>query len=415
MTVGAHRTQGVSVEKIDPYAAPRRRRAVRIPPSIFGIVLGLSGLTVLWVFAHASFGGPEMIGDALGGLATIVWVGLTVAYLRQGPRQILADARDATVSPFLAAWVMSAYVLAAGWLEPLAPGTTRAIVNVFLVIGLLVSGLLTGQWLTGGLEEATFGPAFYLPGVGIDFVGADAAATVGLHSIAQLFFGIGVAAWGSDQLGDARMFFRRRLAPSPIPTMAIEMAPAAARRAIKPSHYAQLRDLSTRAPGGRSRRSSCAAGPWVRGWPPQLVGRPRSTGLWAGFALRVAPSLGGGGAPSKVGISVVGFDRVRPGEIHLSRWRQPAEETGVVLRDVGVVSLAEAVRERFSSAPSLGPTPLADSLLLEVHGSPLVARSPTLVDSAPCHRPLLAPSRSCFRPPRHSHALALTVALPPQS
>jgi hypothetical protein len=80
-------------------------------------------------------------------------------------------------------------------LEPHAPGAARAIVIAFMVIGLLVSGLLNGQWLLGGLDEATFGPAFVLPGIGIGFVGADAAATVGLHSIAELFFGIGVAGW----------------------------------------------------------------------------------------------------------------------------------------------------------------------------------------------------------------------------
>jgi tellurite resistance protein len=101
-------------------------------------------------------------------------------------------------------------------------------VIVFLVIGLLVGGLLVGQWMTGGLEEATFGPAFFLPGLGIGFVGGDAAATVGLHSIGELFFGMGIASWvliGSVTLN--RLFFRPRLAPSLIPTMAIELAPAA--------------------------------------------------------------------------------------------------------------------------------------------------------------------------------------------
>jgi tellurite resistance protein len=137
------------------------------------------------------------------------------------------DARDATVGPFLAAPVMSAYVLAVV-LEPHAPGTARAIVIAFLVIGLLVSGLLVGQWLTGGLEEQTFGPAFFLPGIGIGFVGADAAARVGLHSIAQLFFGIGIASWVLiSSVALNRMLFRPRLPPSLIPTMAIELAPAA--------------------------------------------------------------------------------------------------------------------------------------------------------------------------------------------
>jgi tellurite resistance protein len=201
---------------------------VRIPPNLFGIALGLSGLSALWEFSWTSFGAPAAVGDALGVVSAVVLIGLTVAYLRQGPRRILADARDATVGPFLAAPVITAYVLAAGVLEPHAPGTARAIVIVFLVIGLLVSGLLTGQWLTGGLVEETFGPAFFLPGIGIGFVGADAAATVGLHGMAELFFGVGIASWVLiSSVALNRMFFRPRLAPSLIPTMAIELAPAA--------------------------------------------------------------------------------------------------------------------------------------------------------------------------------------------
>jgi tellurite resistance protein len=200
---------------------------VRIPPNFFGIALGLAGLSALWAFAEASFGAPAMVGAALGILAAVIWIGLTVAYLRQGPRRILADARDATVGPFLAAPVMSAYALATV-LEPYAPGAARAIVIVFLVIGLLLSGLLIGQWMTGGLEEATFGPAFFLPGIGTGFVGADAAATVGLDSIAGLFFGVGVAAWVLiSSVALNRMFFQPRLPPNLIPTMAIELAPAA--------------------------------------------------------------------------------------------------------------------------------------------------------------------------------------------
>jgi tellurite resistance protein len=201
--------------------------AARIPPNLFGIALGLAGLAALWVFAGASFGGPAAVGDALGVLAGAVWAILMVAYLRQGPRRILADARDATLGPFLAAPVMSVYALTYV-LQPHAPGAARALVIVFLVVGLLVSGLLTGQWLTGGLDQATFGPAFFLPGIGIGFVGADAAATVGLHGAAELFFGVGVASWvliGSTTLN--RFFFQPRLPPALIPTMAIELAPAA--------------------------------------------------------------------------------------------------------------------------------------------------------------------------------------------
>jgi tellurite resistance protein len=204
------------------------RPSVRIPPSFFGMALGLAGLAGLWAFAAATLGGPAAVGDALGILAAVVWVALMVVYLRQGPRRILADARDATLSPFLVAPVMGAYVLAADMLEPHAPGAARAIVIAFLVVGLLMCGLLTGQWMTGGLDEQTFGPAFILPGVGIGFVGADAAATVGLHSIAELFFGVGVTSMVLfTSLTLNRLFFQPRLAPILLPTMAIELAPAA--------------------------------------------------------------------------------------------------------------------------------------------------------------------------------------------
>jgi tellurite resistance protein len=202
--------------------------AVRIPPTLFGMALGLAGLAGLWAFAAATFAGPPEVGEALGVVAAAVLAILTVAYLRQGPRRILGDARDTAVGPFLVAPVLAAFVLAGGVLAPHAPGLARAIVIAALVAGLLVCGLLTGQWLTGGLDEATAGPALILPGVGIGFVGADAAATVGLHSIAQLFFGIGAVSLiliGSVPLN--RLFFRPPLAPQLVPTMAIELAPAA--------------------------------------------------------------------------------------------------------------------------------------------------------------------------------------------
>jgi tellurite resistance protein len=200
---------------------------VRIPPNLFGIALGLSGLAGLWLYASSAFGAPAAVGDAIALLAAATLVVLTAAYVRQGPRQILADTRDATVGPFLGAAVMSAFILGAA-LAPHAPTAARVVVEITLVVGVLVGGWLTGQWMTGGLQEETFGPAFFLPGIGAGFLGAQAAETVGLHSVAGLYFGIGMVAWvfvSSVVLN--RMFFRPRLGAGLIPTMAIEVAPPA--------------------------------------------------------------------------------------------------------------------------------------------------------------------------------------------
>jgi tellurite resistance protein len=202
-------------------------RSARIPPNFFGMALGLSGLAALWLYASDQFGAPAAVGDGLALIAAGVLVLVTAAYVRQGPRQIAADTRDPVVGPFLAAAPISGFLLG----EVLAAHALmagRVVVIVFLVVGLLLGGLLTGQWMTGGLVEETFGPAFFLPGLGMGFVGSEAAASVGLHSIAEMYFGIGTVAWVlMSSVVFNRVFFRARLAPALLPTMAIELAPPA--------------------------------------------------------------------------------------------------------------------------------------------------------------------------------------------
>jgi tellurite resistance protein len=199
----------------------------RIPPNLFGIAFGLSGLAAAWLYASTALGAPAAVGNAIAVLAAVTWVLLTLAYLRQGPRRILADSRDAALGPFLAVPVLAALVLGESLAAP-APTAGRVIVIVFLVAGLLLGGLLVGQWMSGGLEETTFTTAFFLPILGVGFIGSEAASVVGLHSIAQVYFGIGVVAWvfmSSVVLN--RLFFRPRLPAPLVPTLAIEVAPPA--------------------------------------------------------------------------------------------------------------------------------------------------------------------------------------------
>jgi tellurite resistance protein len=199
----------------------------RIPPNFFGIAFGLSGLAAAWLYASAAFGAPAAVGNAIAVLAAVTWVLLTIAYLRQGPRRILADSHDAALGPFLAVAVLAALVLGEALAAP-APTAGRVIVIVFLVAGLLLGGLLVGQWMTGGLEEMTFTTAFFLPILGVGFIGSEAASVVGLHAIAQVYFGIGAVGWvfmSSVVLN--RLFFRPRLPAPLVPTLAIVVAPPA--------------------------------------------------------------------------------------------------------------------------------------------------------------------------------------------
>ncbi|MEA2235206.1 MAG: tellurite resistance protein [Solirubrobacteraceae bacterium] len=201
--------------------------AARIPPNLFGIAFGLSGLAVAWLYASTALGAPVAVGNTIAVLAAATWVMLTLAYLRQGPRQILADTRDPALGPFLAVPVLAALTLSEALASP-APTAARVIVIVLLVAGLLLGGWLLGQWMTGGLDEKTFSTAYFLPILGVGLIGSEAASVVGLHSMAQVYFGIGVVSWvfmSSVVLN--RLFFRPRLPAPMIPTLAIEIAPPA--------------------------------------------------------------------------------------------------------------------------------------------------------------------------------------------
>jgi tellurite resistance protein len=198
-----------------------------IPLGFFAASLGLSGLSGMWLFAGTTIGAPRAVGDAIALIAGVVWCVLVVGYLRQGPRRLVTDALDTAAGPLLAAPVMSGLLLGIVLSEH-ARTAGHIVVIVFLVAGALLSGLLLGQWQTGGLDRDRLGPAIYLAGGGIGWVGTQAAYAIGLHHIAAVFFGIGVFTWVCvSSIVLDRLFYRPRLSPDLIPSMAIELAPPA--------------------------------------------------------------------------------------------------------------------------------------------------------------------------------------------
>jgi tellurite resistance protein len=203
------------------------RPITRIPPGFFGAALGLSGLAGLWLFAATSIGVSPLVGDAIALIAGGVWCALAAGYLRQGAHQILADFRDTADGAMLAAPVMSALVLGSV-LSAHARTAGHVVVIVFLILGALLCGLLIGQWMTGGIDEDRLGPALYLPGGGIGFVGCEAAYAIRLNGVAALFFGIGVCTWVfASSIILSRLQYRPRLSAALTPTLAIELAPPA--------------------------------------------------------------------------------------------------------------------------------------------------------------------------------------------
>jgi tellurite resistance protein len=205
--------------------SPKRQRfpGPRVPPSLFGIVLGIAGLTQAWRAAVPLLGTPQAIPDALSIMDAAVWLVLVGLYVAQGPRIIMADLRDPVLSPFVSASALTAMLLSAT-LANAAFAAGRVLVIVFLAVTIALGGWLTGQWMTGGIEPDSVHTGYFLPTAAGGLIGANAAAQVHLHALAEASFGIGVICWvllGSTILN--RLFSRPALPSALVPTMAIEL------------------------------------------------------------------------------------------------------------------------------------------------------------------------------------------------
>jgi tellurite resistance protein len=217
-------------------------RARRIPPNTFGVAFGVSGLAGVWQAAAPVIGTPSAVPDALFILAAAVWLVITVAYLTQGPRQLLADLRDPVLAPFLSLVPIVGMALGTA-LATVAFAAGRVLVVIFLVGTLAIGGWLFAQWVVEPLSHACFHPGYFLPTVAGGALGAVAAAAVGLQGVAEAFLGYGIISWlllGSTVLN--RLFFHGGLPAALIPTLAIEVAAPAVSGV---SYLAVSRDATT--------------------------------------------------------------------------------------------------------------------------------------------------------------------------
>lgn len=206
-------------------------RTKRIPPNYFAPALGLAGLTEVWAIAADQHRAPSGVATGLAIFAGLAWLGVLIAYLAHltADRTVLKqDLLDPVAAPFLSLALISPMLLAVLGIYPHAATAGRAVFDVFLVLTVLLGGWFTGQWMISGPDIDRIHPGYFLPTVAGGLIASDGATLVGQHRLGQLMFGYGVICWlvvGSIIL--ARLFTRPMLPKPLIPTLAIEVAPAA--------------------------------------------------------------------------------------------------------------------------------------------------------------------------------------------
>jgi len=207
----------------------------RLPPGLFAIPLGLTGLAGSWgrlgqADAQATWAAP--LKTALAGLGLGLWALLALLWalkLLRHPEQVRGLWGHPLQGSFLALVPVSTLLLVAVNAQALpAHGTGLSLlllVLAALALQLSIAWRVVAQLTTGRIGPELVTPALYLPTVAGGFVGAMALQALGLHGWAVLLFGVGLGAWA---LLEARILHRLFAGPLPLPlrpTLGLELAP----------------------------------------------------------------------------------------------------------------------------------------------------------------------------------------------
>lgn len=204
-------------------------RALSIPASFFGMVLGLVGLGGCWRVAHRIWGVSALIGESIMMLAVGVWALLAILYVakwiwRRAEAQ--SEFEDPVQCCFLGLFPVATMLIALALLP--YSHSTAVILGIIGGLGQLGFAVYrTGQLWTGGRDPLTTTPVLYLPTVAGNFVSANLAAAFGLGDLAAIFFGAGVLAWMAlESVLMHRLYVHAPLIPPLRPTLGIQLAPA---------------------------------------------------------------------------------------------------------------------------------------------------------------------------------------------
>jgi tellurite resistance protein len=199
-----------------------------IPVSLFSIVLGLTGLGNGWRLATRIWGMPAYIGESILLVAGVLWLVLMVLYLCKwlfARAAALTEFRHEIQSGFVALVPLTTMLMALLVL-PYARDVAIAL-WVFGVGGQLAYGSYSaGRIWQGGRDPLASTTVLYLPTVGVNFVAAIVAGSLGYPGWGALFFGAGALAWLSLE----SVILQRHMGPSALPatmraTVGIQLAP----------------------------------------------------------------------------------------------------------------------------------------------------------------------------------------------
>lgn len=138
-----------------------------LPVSLFGSVMGLSGLALAWRLAHGTLGAPAWVGEAIGALALSVFLLISWGYLTKlvkHPDAVHAEFHHPVAGNFFGTIVISMLLLSAV-VGPYSAAAANAIWTAGVLSAFTLSFVVISRLLKGQVDASHAVPAWLIPGV----------------------------------------------------------------------------------------------------------------------------------------------------------------------------------------------------------------------------------------------------------
>ncbi|MGU3539555.1 SLAC1 anion channel family protein [Methylobacterium sp. A54F] len=225
-------TTSVVGDDLRPASTARKPLFDYLPVSLFGSVMGLTGLGVGWRLASARYGVPALVGEAIGWCALVAFVVLALAYAAKAItawQTVLGEFRH-PIAGNLFGTILISLLLLPFVLQPLSPSLAAALWILGAGGMVVFAFLIVSRWMGSRHQLAHATPAWIVPVVGLldvplaaPLLGLPHTQTLSLFSLSVgLFFAVPLFT-----LVFTRLVFEEPLAPAQRPTLMILVAPFA--------------------------------------------------------------------------------------------------------------------------------------------------------------------------------------------
>lgn len=164
-----------------------------LPINYFGIILGLSALSLAWRYATPLCEGATLVSESLFAVSAMIWLAFIGAYAYKwfkSHQQLKADLQHPLLGNFVSLIPITTILIGIG-LVPYNMLFGTVLISLGIAIQLaFATYYIPAMWRGIHQAEMTL-PAIYLPTVATNFVSATALGVLGYSELGMVFLGAG--------------------------------------------------------------------------------------------------------------------------------------------------------------------------------------------------------------------------------